>query len=152
MTTLAPAQLNVVAPLFDLPSSAGPVSLSAYRGRPVVVFFMREFSCPMCQGHVRTMRHLADQYSSVQFLVVGGGKIEEARRLASRFKLPFPVVADAQREAYAAYDLGKALGIMQRSGTAIIDGAGVLREFIGSYMPMSSLSEREIKRVLDSLK
>lgn len=151
MTTLASAQLGTAAPLFDLPSSTGPVRLSAYRGRPVVAFFMREFSCPMCQAHVRAMRQMAGQYPNVQFLVVGGGKLEEARNLAARFKLPFPVVADAQREAYAAYDLGKALGMMQRSGTAIIDGTGVLREFIGSYMPMSSFSEREVKRVLDGL-
>lgn len=105
----------------------------------------------MCQGHVRTLSHLAEQYPHVQFLVIGGGELEEARHLATRFKLSFPVVADARREAYAAYDLGRALGLMQRSGTAVIDRDGMLREFIGSYMPTSSFSEREVKRVLDSL-
>ena len=38
-------ELSLPAPLFTLVSSAGrPVSLSDYRGRPVILFFIRAFT------------------------------------------------------------------------------------------------------------
>lgn len=145
------ARLNFPAPSFQLDSSSGSVRLDQYRGRPVVVFFMREFSCVMCQGHVREMKQLSAEHPEAQFLVVGGGSLTQARQLAARFKLSFPVIADPERQAYARYDLGKAMGLMQRSGSAVIDRSGVLRTFIGSFNPMSSFSNREIGRALQEI-
>jgi hypothetical protein len=43
------------------------------------------------------------------------------------------------------------LGILQRSGTAVIDRSGVLRLFIGSFNPMSGFIESELTRVLAGL-
>ena len=150
MTTAAHSQavLDRIAPSFELDSSQGRVRLEQYRGKKAVVFFMREFNCMICLGHVREMKRLSIAHPGAQFLVVGGGSVDRARALADRYKLNFPVLADPERRAYASYDLGKALGLMQRSGTAVIDGSGVLRLFIGSYSPMSSFIEREVSRVL----
>jgi thioredoxin-dependent peroxiredoxin len=146
-----PAAINQIAPTFELDSSAGRVRLDQYRGRKTVVFFMREFNCMMCLGHVRELKRLAASNPDTQFLVVGGGSVAHARQLAERYKLSFPVIADPERIAYARYDLGKALGMMQRSGTAVIDAAGVLRLFLGSFNPMSSFLEREVSKTLASL-
>jgi hypothetical protein len=38
-----------------------------------------------------------------------------------------------------------------RSGTAVIDVAGMLRLFLGSFNPMSSFLEREVSKTLASL-
>jgi thioredoxin-dependent peroxiredoxin len=146
-----PAAINQIAPTFELDSSTGRVRLDQYRGRKTVVFFMREFNCMMCLGHVRELKRLAASNPDTQFLVVGGGSVVHARQLADRYKLNFPVIADPERVAYARYDLGKALGMMQRSGTAVIDAAGVLRLFLGSFNPMSSFLEKEISKTLASL-
>jgi thioredoxin-dependent peroxiredoxin len=153
MTTTANAShavLDKLAPTFDLDSSQGRVRLEQYRGKKTVVFFMREFNCMMCLGHVRELKRLSASHPDVQFLVVGGGSVNHARQLADRYKLNFPVLSDPEREAYARYDLGKALGLMQRSGTAVIDGKGFLKLFIGSYNPMASFLEKEVTRVLAS--
>jgi peroxiredoxin len=147
----APAALNTVAPTFDLDSSRGRVRLDQYRGRPTVVFFMREFNCMVCLGHVRELKRLSQAHPDVQFLVVGGGTVAQAKQLEARFKLGFPVVADPERVAYARYDLGKALGLLQRSGTAVVDASGTLRLFLGSFNPMASFFEREVTRTLQNL-
>lgn len=150
-TTTTTATLGALAPDFDLPSSLGPVRLSALRGHPVVVYFMREFSCPMCQGHVRTIRRLARELPAARFLVVGGGTPDDALALARRFSLDVPVLADETRAVYAAYDLGRALGVWQRSGTAVIDRAGVLRAFSASHNPQAAFSADELSRVIGTL-
>jgi thioredoxin-dependent peroxiredoxin len=143
-----PAAINQIAPTFELDSSAGRIRLEQYRGQKTVVFFMREFNCMMCLGHVRELKRLATSNPGTQFLVVGGGSVAQARQLAERYKLDFPVIADPERIAYARYDLGKALGMMQRSGTAVIDAAGVLRLFLGSFNPLSSFLEKEVSKTL----
>ncbi len=145
------AAINQIAPTFELDSSAGRIRLEQYRGRNTVVYFMREFNCMMCLGHVREMKRLSSSNPATQFLLVGGGSAAQARQLAERYKLDFPVVADPERIAYARYDLGKALGTMQRSGTAVIDAKGVLRLFLGSFNPMTSFLEREVSKTLAAL-
>jgi thioredoxin-dependent peroxiredoxin len=151
MTGSKQAAINNPAPIFELDSSAGRVRLEQYRGRNIVVFFMREFNCMMCLGHVRELKRLAASQPDTQFLVIGGGSLVQARQLAQRYALNFPVLADPERVAYASYDLGKALGMMQRSGTAVIDRTGVLRLFLGSFNPLTSFLEKEVARVLAGL-
>ncbi len=146
-----PALLNRPAPTFELNSSMGRIRLEQYRGRHTVIFFMREFNCMMCLGHIRELKRLSTIHPRSQFLVIGGGSVEQARQLAERYKLNFPVVADPQRVAYASYDLGKALGVMQRSGTAVIDDQGILRLFLGSYNPLSSFLEKEVTQTLSRI-
>jgi peroxiredoxin len=101
ITTKTPAILDKPAPGFELDSSAGHVRLKQYRGKSVVVFFMREFNCMMCLGHVRELKRLATLHPNTQFLVVGGGSVRRAQALAERYKLDFPVLADPDRIAYA---------------------------------------------------
>jgi peroxiredoxin len=150
-TPTHPAALDKLAPTFELDSSAGHIRLEQYRGKNTVLFFMREFSCLMCLGHVREMKRLATTHTDTQFLIVGGGSVAQARQLAERYNLAFPVLADPKRIVYAQYDLGKALGMMQRSGTAVINSKGVLKMFVGSFNPMSSFIGKEVGRVLASL-
>jgi peroxiredoxin len=150
MTTLSrsAALIGAPAPDFDLPSTTGHTRLSDLQGRPVVVFFMREFACPMCQGQVRTIQQMAARTPGVHFLIVGGGSVSAAQALARRLKTALPVLADQDRSVYARYDLGRALGLWQRSGTAVIDAHGVLRGLIGSYNPQSAFLERSVTALL----
>jgi peroxiredoxin len=129
------------APDFTLTMPQGTTSLSAYRGRQnVVLYFMRTFDCPVCLGHVmrlaRTYEQIQAQHTIV--LVLGPGDAHEAEQLQR--KVPFKVLADLDRVAYEAYDLGKKLGI-QQSGTFLIDSDGILRYANRATVPLGALKE-----------
>jgi peroxiredoxin len=144
-------QEGMSAPDFSLESSKGLVSLAKYRGqRNVILFFMREFSCPICRGHVN---ELSKMYSTLaaqgtEVIVVGGGSLKEAQQLAATYKLPFAVASDPDRSVYHTYGLHKALGLMQRSGTIVIDKQGIVRYVQRSTLPTGAMDK---KALLDSL-
>lgn len=67
------------------------------------------------------------QAQHTEVLVIGGGSVNDAVRLAKAMKTPFPVLADADRAAYSRYSLGKSLWVIQHSGTMLVDQGGLLR-------------------------
>jgi peroxiredoxin Q/BCP len=118
------AHVGSVAPNFTLAGSRGEISLSDYLGKQnVVLYFMREFSCSFCQKHVAQLKQLYStlQSHSTEVLVIGGGSREEAEQLATKLQVPFPILADADREVYHRYGLEKVMFSPQRSGTILVD-------------------------------
>jgi len=147
------AQVGSQAPELALDGSSGRVRLADYRGRQhVALYFMREFSCPMCRRHVA---HLRDMYEMLQgkdtaVLVIGGGEREDAARLAAKLAVPFPLLADPDRATYHRYGLGKAMVMMQRSGTFLVDKSGVLRYALRASLPLASLDEAALLAAIDA--
>src|SRR5688572_10400730 len=97
-------EAGAAAPDFSLESSEKSViRLSDYRGQKhVVLYFMREFSCMQCQAHAIQLGHLYDQLKTqdTAVLVIGGGDSRAAVRTAMMLRLPFPVLADPDRQVY----------------------------------------------------
>lgn len=113
-----------MAPDFTLVGSSGQVSLADYRGKQsIVVYFMREFSCALSRKNVRKLKHLYPtlQACDAEVMVIGSGSRAEAERLAATLRIPFPVLADADRAVYRRYGLEKVLGVWQRSGAVVVD-------------------------------
>jgi len=116
-----------MAPDFTSAGSNGQISLSDYCGKQnVVLYFMREFSYSFSQKHVAPLKQL---YSTLQahhaeVLVIGGGSRAEAEYLATQLQVPFPVLADADREVYHRYGLEKVMSLWQRSGIIVVDRQG----------------------------
>jgi len=126
-TTANATQLGSMAPDFTLAGSSGQVSLSDYRGKQsVAVYFMREYSCALSRKNVQMLKHLYPtlQACDAEVLVIGSGSSAQAQQLAATLRVPFPVLADADREVYRRYGLGKVVGVWQRSGTVIVDKDG----------------------------
>jgi peroxiredoxin Q/BCP len=142
------------APDFTLESSAGKISLSGYHDKQhVILYFMREFACSACQHHAKD---LAKSYTELQaagatVLVIGGGSLKHAQRLAERLSLPFPVLADPEHRVYRAYHLSKALLLFQTSATLLVDKSGIVRYVHRAANPYASLDNAELRRELAKL-
>ncbi len=144
-------EVGAVAPDFTLEDSEGAISLADFRDRqPVVLFFMRELTCPVGQRHVARLRQLYDRLHAAKMavLVIGGGSCEDAIRLQQRLQLPFPVLADPERAVFGRYGLDKVLHVIQRSGTVLVDAQGVIRHLHRVTLPAEALDEAALLAVL----
>jgi len=84
-------------------------------------------------------------------IVIGGGP-ELSHRLATRWlRLPWPVVRDADRSVYRRYGLLRTLGLIQHSGTFVVDADGVLQYAHGGLNPWDALRPAEVIATLRRL-
>ena len=142
------------APDFKLASSKGPVELGSFRGdKNVLVYFMREFSCAVCRGHVKELGRMYPelQAQGVEVVVVGGGELPAGQRLAETFKLPFAVASDPDRGIYHRYGLDKAAGVIQRSGSILVDQQGNVRYIQRATLPTGALDKAELQTAIAGL-
>ena len=143
--------VGAVAPDFTLEGSEGAISLADFRGRqPLVLFFMRELTCPVGQRHVARLRQLYDRLhaANMAVLVIGGGIHEDAIRLQQHLQLPFPVLADPERAVFVRYGLDKVLNVIQRSGTVLVNAQGVICHLHRVTLPSEALDEAALLAAL----
>ncbi|HEY6409847.1 MAG TPA: peroxiredoxin family protein [Ktedonobacteraceae bacterium] len=143
-----------LAPNFTLAGSSGQISLSDYIGKQyVVLYFMREFSCSLCQKHVAQLKQMYStlQSLSTAVLVIGGGSREKAEHLATKLQLPFPVLADADREVYHRYGLEKVMFSLQRSGIIVVDRQGHVSYLRPTTIPIAGLDRAALMRSLENV-
>ncbi len=76
-----------------------------------------------------------------QVLVILGDSLERARGYAEALHLPFPVLSDPQRAVYHQYGLEKALRMIQRTASIVIDRDGIIRYLSRATDPTRWLSE-----------
>lgn len=144
------AKVGSIAPAFTLEGSRGSISLSDYRGKqPVVLYFMREFTCQLSRKNVVQLKRL---YSSLQarnaaVLVIAGGSRAEAEQLATAMQVPFPVLADANREVYRSYGLQRLMSLWQRSGIVVVDTQGRVNYLHPTTIP-AGLDEAAVMKAL----
>ena len=151
-TEMNTLQVGTKAPDFTLTATTGQVTLSAYRDRQnVILYFMREFSCAMCQRHVAQLKQLYNQLQlrGTTVLLIGGGTQQEAQRLSARLDLPFPVVADPDREVYHRYGLEKVMLLMQRSGSVLVNKQGNISYIHRATNPMAGLEKEELLKEIE---
>lgn len=107
MPDLAPGD---TAPDFTLPQNGGDsVSLAALRGREVVLFFYPKDDTSGCTTEACGFR---DQYgalaaSGATILGVSPDSVSSHDRFASKFGLPFPLLADTDHRVAEAYGVWK---------------------------------------------
>ena len=155
MQLIESVEVGSPAPLFTLPSNQHEsVHLADIIGQHhVLLFFMREFSCPSCR---QTVSHLKSLYAKLQaanvsVFIIGGGDHKYAEQLATLYKLPFPVLADMKREVYARYGLHKVVKFNQQSGTYLIDKTGVLRYMRQATLAFQNFSAHDLMVAVNQL-
>ena len=107
-----------------------------------------------CRAHATQLGRLARDFQSAntEVLVILGDTLDRARQYASALKLPFPVLADPDRQVYERFGLDKAFIVIQRTASVVVDQAGVIRYLRRATNPMAWLQEsQELLQVVTSL-
>ena len=88
----------------------------------------------------------------VQLLAIAPDSLENAQSYFEFNEIPFPCLADPDREVYRQYDVKSALvSLGQRPGLFIVDGEGVVRYAYLGWQQWEIPSVEETLRQLDSL-
>lgn len=96
-----------------------------------------------CQALVAQLgRHDKDlQAANTHIIVILGDRIELAQKYVNKLKLPFPVLADPDRQVYHRYGLQKAIVFIQRSAYLIVDKKGAIQAIKTTINPLIWLAE-----------
>jgi thioredoxin-dependent peroxiredoxin len=144
------------APDFELPNQDGePVSLDAYRGKWVVLYFYPRADTPGCTTQACGIRDRGADYADVGAVVLGVSpdEPEALRKFAEKYGLPFTLLGDADHSVAESYgtwvekkNYGKTYMGIQRS-TFLIDPDGVVRQVFPRVKP-----DTHDEKVLEALK
>ncbi len=150
------AKIGSLAPDFKLSATNGQeISLSDFREKSnVIVFFIRETSCPQCHTHVSQLGRMYEQFreAGTEIIVILGEDVDKAKEYANGINLPFPILADPNREVYHLYELEKYFLLFQRTASLVVDKSGVVRYIKRTTVPNVWLQEsRELYGFVDSL-
>lgn len=131
----AALQVGSPAPEFELESAEGPVSLSQYRGRKVVLYFYPKDNTPTCTQETCDFRDAHPAFGDTGAVVLGVSPddLKAHRKFADKFGLPFLLLSDPEHrvaELYGVWQLKKLygreyMGIVR--STFLIDEDGILR-------------------------
>lgn len=132
------------APDFSLVSDKGEtISLSSFRGQPVVLYFYPKDETSGCTRQACGVRDAWAEFEQAGAVVLGvspDGQ-ESHQHFRDRFNLPFTLLSDPDRVAAKAYDVwvektnyGKTSMGIQRS-TFVIDAAGNTAKILRNVKP-----------------
>ena len=132
------------APDFELRSDEGEtVTLSALRGKPVVLYFYPKDDTPGCTTEACEFRDAYDRFREQGVEILGVSPDTEAshRKFKSKYELPFTLLADPEHEAAQAYGVwkekknyGKTYMGVERS-TFVIDADGKVAKAMRGIRP-----------------
>lgn len=150
------AKIGSLAPDFKLAATHGrEISLTDFRGRTnVIVFFIRETTCPQCRTHVAQLGRMYEQFkeAGAEVIVILGEGMEKAKEYADGIGLPFPILCDPDRAVYSLYELEKYFLLFQRTASLVVDKDGIVRYLKRTTVPNVWLQEsRELLGFILSL-
>jgi thioredoxin-dependent peroxiredoxin len=132
------------APDFELASDEGEtVTLSALRGKPVVLYFSPKDDTPGCTTEACEFRDAYDRFREQGVEILGVSPDTEAshRKFKSKYELPFTLLADPEHRAAEAYGVwkekrnyGKTYMGVERS-TFVIDADGKVARAMRGIRP-----------------
>lgn len=128
--------VDLPAPDFTAPATGGSFTLSALRGKHVVLYFYPKDNTPGCTTESLAFRDLSPKFNAAGAVIVGVSRdsVKSHENFKAKLELPFELVSDADEQVCTAYDVikmkkmyGKTVRGIERS-TFLIDRAGVLRQ------------------------
>lgn len=132
-------RIGDTAPDFSAPDQHGDVvSLADFRGKKVVIYFYPKDDTPGCTAQACNLR---DNYTALQeagYEVIGISKdgVKSHDKFATKFELPFTLVADEDTSINEAYGVWKEKSMYGRKymGTArttfVVDEEGTITDII----------------------
>ena len=115
-----------------------PVSLSDFTGRKLVLYFYPKDDTPGCTAEACSLRddHSALRKAGYEVLGVSPDKATKHKKFASKYELPFRLLADTEMEVANAYGVWGPKKFMGREydginrTTFLIDEKGVIEDII----------------------
>jgi peroxiredoxin Q/BCP len=145
-----PAEEGTAAPDFTLTSDSGdPVSLSSFRGRPVIVYFYPKDDTPGCTKQACGIRDAWGEFERSGAVVLGVSPDSEGShvKFKQKFDLPFTLLADPEHSTAEAYGVwveksmyGKNYMGVERS-TFVIDADGMVAKVMRKVKPETHTDE-----------
>lgn len=136
MTTLQPGDK---APQFSAKDQDGNSHrLEDYKGKKLVVFFYPKASTPGCTAEACNLRDNWETFKAQGYEILGVSADSEKsqQNFKSKYELPFPLLADEDREVINAFGvwgpkkfMGKEYDGIHRT-TFVIDEKGVIKDVI----------------------
>lgn len=127
------------APAFESKDQDGKLhKLSDYAGKKLVVFFYPAADTPTCTTEACNLRDNYQRFIAQNYAVLGVSPDTEKKqgKFATKFNLPFPLLADESRAVIEAFGvwgpkkfMGRLFDGLHRT-TFIIDEKGVIEEVI----------------------
>jgi peroxiredoxin/predicted nucleic-acid-binding Zn-ribbon protein len=112
------------APDVDVPTPAGgSVRLSMlWLERPIVLAFLGDLANPFTGDRAAQLRDANEYVEQIgaDACAISGGTLQQAAAFRERWSLPYPVLPDHERQAFAAFGV-------ERTATFVIDTSGVVR-------------------------
>lgn len=143
--------VNQPAPEFMLPTNtgAGEVSLSALRGKWVVLYFYPKDFTAGCTLEARRFQQDLPRYvdKNTQIIGVSADSVDSHAQFCDSENLKFPLLADTTGDVSKAY--GSWLGYVSIRHSFLIDPNGVLRETFVNVNP--AIHSTEVLARLENL-
>lgn len=135
-----------IAPDFTLPATGGTtVSLSSFRGQPVVLVFYPGDDTPVCTKQLNSYNSELSAFEGVgaQVLALSAQDVSSHDQFSSKHGFGFPLLADTDKAVASLYGTVGPLGFPRRS-VFVINAEGVItyahRAIAGiTYRPVSEL-------------
>lgn len=135
---------NDIAPDFTLTADDGSeVTLSALRGRKVILYFYPKDDTPGCTTQACGIRDAWSDFQEKGALIFGisPDSVESHVKFREKYQLPFPLLADTDHKVAEAYDVWKEKSMYGRKywgnerTTFIIDEEGRIARIFPKVKP-----------------
>ena len=96
------------APDFTLPDQEGKNhKLAGYKGQWVLLYFYPKDDTPGCTKEACMLRDNYSSFKKIKAVVLGVSidTVEKHERFAQKYDLPFPLLADIEKEVVQAYEV-----------------------------------------------
>jgi len=127
-------EVGQLAPDFTLPSDAhGEVTLSALRGRPVVLYFYPKDATPACTQEACDFNTDLAPLPGATVVGISTDTVRKHANFRKKYELTFPLLADVDQAVHALYGTWGEKSMYGRTymgtyrTTFLIDASGVVR-------------------------
>src|SRR4030042_1767395 len=137
-------------PLFELPDQNGKTrKLTDYRGRKVLIYFYPKDGTPGCTTEACQIRDNFPKFEETLVAVLGisNDSPESHKKFSQKYKLPFTLLADTNKEVVKTYDVYKPKKFLGREflGTVrtsfLIDETGKIIKIYENVKPAANAQE-----------
>jgi thioredoxin-dependent peroxiredoxin len=138
------------APEFTLESDSGEqISLSDFRGKPVVLYFYPKDDTPGCTTQACGIRDAYDEFEQAGAVVLGVSPdgVRSHVEFKEKYELPFALLADPEHEVAERYGVWGEKTYMGRSylgvnrSTFVIDADGVVAKVMHEVKPATHAAD-----------